>query len=49
MECLSYDVRNKFLKGEHLMRPQAVSDMFIKTTFMCNGHGPDVIAGITLK
>lgn len=25
------------------------SDMFIETTFMCYGHGPGGIVGITLK
>jgi hypothetical protein len=43
------------MKGEHVMRHLARywnsiwSDMYIKTTFMMYGKGPDGVIGLTLK
>ena len=55
MERLPDDILVQFMKGEHVMRHQAGiwngmwSDMFIETTFMCYGHGPGGLVGITLN
>ena len=55
MEALPTEVLERFVKGEHVMRHQRGlwngiwSDMFIETTFMCYGHAPGGIIGITLK
>ena len=43
------------MKGEHVMRPKKGfwngiwSDMFIESTFMNYGHGPDGITGLIMK
>jgi len=55
MERLPKDILQHFLKGDHVMRHKPGvwngiwSDMFIETTFMRYGHGPNGIIGITLK
>ena len=55
MEKLPDDILVQFMKEEHVMRHQAGiwngmwSDMFIETTFMCYGHGPGGLVGITLN
>ena len=55
VESLGEEELSKFMKGEHVMHhvPELWngiwSDMFIETTFMCYGHGPGGIIGITLK
>ena len=55
MERLPDDILLQFMKGEHVMRHQAGiwngmwSDMFVETTFMCYGHGPGGLVGITLN
>ena len=55
MQRLPDDILVQFMKGEHVMRHQAGmwngmwSDIFIETTFMCYGHGPGGLVGITLN
>ena len=55
MERLPPEVLQSFMRGEHTMRHKAGlwngiwSDMWIETTFMRYGHGPNGIIGITLK
>ena len=55
MEKLHGDVLDKFLKGKHVMRHKKGlwngiwSDMYIESTFMRYGHGPNGIVGNTLK
>ena len=55
MEKLHGDVLERFLKGEHVMRHKKGlwngiwSDMYIESTFMRYGHGPNGIVGNTLK
>jgi hypothetical protein len=55
MERLPSEVLERFMRGEHTMRHkpglwnEIWSDMWIETTFMRYGHGPNCIIGITLK
>ena len=55
MEAMPQKCRDKFLKGEHVMRHipgvwnGIWSDMYIETTFMRYGHGKRGIIGVTLK
>ena len=55
MEKLDGDILHRFMNGEHVMRHRKGlwngiwSDMYIETTFMRYGHGPNGIVGITLK
>ena len=55
MEKLPKEILTHFLKGEHVMchKPgiwNAIwSDMYIESTFMRYGHGPNGIVGITLQ
>lgn len=55
MERLPPEVLQSFMRGEHTMRHKPGrwnliwSDMWIETTFMRYGHGPNGIIGITLK
>ena len=55
MERIPDEVLKRFMKGEHVMRHKPGllngmwSDMFIETTYMRYGHGPNGIVGIILK
>jgi len=55
MEKLPKNILAHFMKGEHVMRHKpgvwnAIwSDMYIETTFIRYGHGPNGIIGITLQ
>ena len=57
MQKLYGEVLERFLKGEHVQcHRQGLwngillwTDMFIETTFMCYGHGPGGLIGITLN
>ena len=55
MESSGHEELSKFMSGEHVMHHVPGlwngiwSDMFIETTFMRYGHGPQGIIGITLK
>ncbi len=55
MQKLHEEVLKRFLKGEHVQRHRQGlwngiwMDMFIETTFMRYGHGPNGLIGITLN
>ena len=55
MERISDEVLKPLMMGEHVMRHKPGlwygmwSDMFIETTYMRCGHGPNGIVDITLK
>ena len=55
MEKLHGDVFEQFMKGEHVMRHKEGlwngiwSDMFVESTFMRYGKGPQGIIGVTMK
>ena len=54
MERLGQKELSKFMKGEHVVHHvqglwKIWSDMFIETTFMRYGHGPEGIIEITFK
>ena len=55
MERLPHEIKEHFINGEHVMHHNdgfwngIWSDMYIETTFMRYGHGPQGIIGNTLK
>ena len=54
-DFLTENVVKRFVNGEHVMRHNPGvwngiwSDMFIETTFMRYGKGPEGLVGVTLK
>ena len=55
MQKLHGETLERFLNGEHVQRHRQGlwngiwTDMFIETMFMCYGHGPGGLIGITLN